>query len=798
VSDDTGRPVSDLRRYVADHTKDYTDREWIYEDVDAWLGKADGPRIYHLSGKPGSGKTAIAARLAQFAAREAEPPADLEHLGPQFLSAIHFCSTRTPAWTNPFEFTQSIASQLASRYPVYRDALTETQLGEGPRQTRNVHVEQTVREVRGGQVVGVVVKVSAPTPEDAFMRVVRSPLRALPGVTARQVVLLVDGLDESLIYSGKTGIIKLLAQLVGDQTGVRLLLTSRFETETAPRFLRTDQARTQTLSAGIGEKRSLLDIERHVLHVLRRGGKHRTLAAKLAPDLSARDFAEHLRDASEGNFLYVRYMLPMLEAKTGRITQASLDALPTGLDATYKEFLGRLIQPTDSEWRTTYRPVLGTLAVAREPLNESQLSHIAGLAQADTRIILIELRQFLDVDPSSLETSRRYAIYHRSFADFLLDAERAGGYWCEEQLQHERIAEHLKGFAGDWSKCDAYSLEYAAHHLIQAGRAEDLDLIITKSFSEASGQRLRWHMPFVRNLEQALDVIEPERAARLCLDILTGRQPNSLVNQRIVYLLAYIIRPALQQKGSPFGDPKSSRDRMIDQALGLLTAEPPEVEELINLIGEASGPVRGVIYLALGATKSQEATPVLFDALQKEEGRIAWCVADGLLDLDDRSLIPRLMALYDDPDTTWGTQQRILYVLGRMRATEARGLIQKGLQHPYVYAKAHAVNMLYLLAPVDGAEEILWEKLGFSDKGPEHDSEPVWKSEYLQHRMVTALGRVGTRRSIDHLVHFKREILPNRSPPETDAKRRERQRLEQSVDRAIHGLERREAGESPT
>jgi hypothetical protein len=244
VSDETGQPVSTFTDYVVDRTKDYTDREWIYQDIDGWLGKADGPPIYHLNGKPGSGKTAIAARLAQFAAREAEPPAGLEHLAPQFLSAIHFCSTRTPAWTNPFEFTQSIASQLASRYPAYRNALTETQPGEGPRKTRNVHVEQTVREVRGGQVVGVVVKVSAPTPEDAFMRVVRSPLRALPGETARQVVLLVDGLDESLLYSGKTGIIKLLAQLVGDQIGVRLLLTSRFETETAPRFLRTDQTWT--------------------------------------------------------------------------------------------------------------------------------------------------------------------------------------------------------------------------------------------------------------------------------------------------------------------------------------------------------------------------------------------------------------------------------------------------------------------------------------------------------------------------------------------------------------------------
>jgi HEAT repeat protein len=302
-------------------------------------------------------------------------------------------------------------------------------------------------------------------------------------------------------------------------------------------------------------------------------------------------------------------------------------------------------------------------------------------------------------------------------------------------------------------------------------------------------------MPFVRNLEQALDVIEPERAARLCLDILYGRQPNSLVNQRILYLLADRVRPALQQSGTPFGRPHSRRDRIIDQALGLLSVPADEaVPELVRLFEEARGSVRGFIALALGATKSQRAAPILLKAFQEEERAIAWCVADALLDLDDRSVIPPLITLYDDPTAKWGLQQRILYVLGRMRATEARGLIERGLEHPYIYTRSRAVDMLWLLAPVENAEEILWKKLGFSNKGPEYDSEPVWDREYLQHRLVTALGRVGTGRSIGHLLRFRRETLPDRPPPETDVEKRERQRLEQSLDRAIRELQRRDLG----
>lgn len=56
-------PVIDFTRYIADRTRGFSDRAWVFADLNAWLADADGTRFFLLSGEPGSGKTAIAARL---------------------------------------------------------------------------------------------------------------------------------------------------------------------------------------------------------------------------------------------------------------------------------------------------------------------------------------------------------------------------------------------------------------------------------------------------------------------------------------------------------------------------------------------------------------------------------------------------------------------------------------------------------------------------------------------------------------------------------------------------------------
>ena len=63
--------------YIADWTRDFTGREWVFAEIDRLLADTGGPRYFIITGEPGIGKTAIAARLTQI----------------RKLAAYHFCIT---------------------------------------------------------------------------------------------------------------------------------------------------------------------------------------------------------------------------------------------------------------------------------------------------------------------------------------------------------------------------------------------------------------------------------------------------------------------------------------------------------------------------------------------------------------------------------------------------------------------------------------------------------------------------------------------------------------------------------
>src|SRR5712691_8281513 len=110
--------VLDFTSYISERTTNFTGREWVFQAINDWLADPDGSRFFLLKGEPGSGKTAVSARLIQFS-QGIPPPVGLSCLTPGYLSAIHFCTARDTLWIDPFAFAGSLATQLANRYPAY-------------------------------------------------------------------------------------------------------------------------------------------------------------------------------------------------------------------------------------------------------------------------------------------------------------------------------------------------------------------------------------------------------------------------------------------------------------------------------------------------------------------------------------------------------------------------------------------------------------------------------------------------------------------------------------------------------
>jgi hypothetical protein len=340
----------DFSRYLKDRTRDFIGREWSFVALNDWLAHQDGSRMFVVTGDPGSGKTALAAHLHQINLGNVAAPGGLVRLAPGFLTASHFCSARDRRWINPQAFAESLALQLQV-LPGFAEALVQkASLGR-----IILHSNQKV-DVVTGKMIGIQINnldLSGVAAEDAFMRAVRQPLEAVyAGTPDTQTLILVDALDEALLYSGAVNIASLLLDAQYLPRGVRFILTLRPVNEILLRLRRQRPGPEEielSPSAAMADKDAVTtgqqneianDIRRYAEHALVVRPK---LAEHLAKDLNRLDFARLVQERSDGNSLYAQYLLEMLEGSKKIITETTLLAVPPGLDAFYLEFLDRIV-----------------------------------------------------------------------------------------------------------------------------------------------------------------------------------------------------------------------------------------------------------------------------------------------------------------------------------------------------------------------------------------------------------------------------------------------------------------------
>jgi hypothetical protein len=480
----------DFSAYITERTRDFTGREWLFKAFDDWLADPDAPQAFLLTGNPGSGKTAIAARLVQFSTGLASPPEILDRLAPGFLSAAHFCWARDRRWISPHTFTESLALQLAARYPAFAQALAER---SGDRQ---IHIEVRQRAASvSGEMAGVVIhklEVGTMPAEDAFGKTVREPLEALLRQSpSERLVILVDALDEALLYTGAAGIVDLLAGMEHLPEGVRWILTGRREEAVENRFL---DAAGLFLSADEHAQAGQADVRRYVIDRL---DKDKRLAAQAAALTGEQHKAAvvGIVDGAEGNFLYATFLLE--EVAQGQRSLGEAGGLPQGLDGLYYDSLSRVVKPAGTAWTTNYAPLLGVLSVAQASLTSAQLAAFAGLPDTLIWEGLGRLQQFLQEEaPAENDDTYEpaYRLYHQSVVDFLQKPllvrngrRLRNGYYLPAEPWHRRIADYYwDNHHANWSQLkDAYSLDNLATHLYNGRQHDRLQALISLAWMAA-------------------------------------------------------------------------------------------------------------------------------------------------------------------------------------------------------------------------------------------------------------------------------------------------------------------------
>jgi hypothetical protein len=445
--------------YVMDRTRDFTGREWLFQKLDAWLRDPEAPPHFLITAEPGVGKTALAARLLQ--------------IWPTRISAYHFCAATRGEWIDPAAFARSIALQLIDRFDEYSKLILA--------QEGATHYEATVvaNTLVNSKAVGILIE-QFPISDAAtmFNRLVRAPLRNLRRTDASApIVILVDALDESLSVPGGPTIADLLSSTRDERYGVRWLLTSREE----PRVVRHWQG-GNVLRIVSRELQNREDLEKYVdLRIERMRERQPRLFLSASPER----LQTKVNVEAAGNFLYAVFFLNFFEEDPDRAINADL---PPGLDGVYRMFLdNRLISRDLINYRTRVLPVLGSIAVAREPVSERQISDWTGLPGETVATALLELQEYLPIEAIG---DRVVRIYHKSFSDFITNRERAKHLAVDRRSASARIVNWYSARCSrlvDSARIDAYALAHLTTHLDEAGAARTL----LTSYLRPSGKRDR-------------------------------------------------------------------------------------------------------------------------------------------------------------------------------------------------------------------------------------------------------------------------------------------------------------------
>ena len=441
---------NELSKTIAENIDQFTGREWLTSILVSWLRQSKN-RLFILTGAPGTGKSMVSAWLAGEGTTSIDNAAktQLEILRSK-VGAAHFCIAATGT-TDPRNMAKNVAEQLTRKIDGFGDALIKTL----PEQIQIV-VKQTVGTATDSTVTGVHIEslnMGALGDEASFNRLVREPLKQLySDGYSEPLLLIIDSLDEAATYTGDINIVQLLTKLDDLPEPVRFLVTTRPD----PRILKNFQG-IQPFDLVENEPSEVNDIRLYAYERL----------AQLE-EAQRSHLANRISQSAAGIFLYASLILNDLEPRLSENTNLEDIDLPKGLAGLYQKFLNRELGKNEDRWYDIFKPLLGTIAVAQgNGLTRRQLEGI--VKRDDLERELRICAQYLVGMPNG-----PFRVFHKSFADFLLEDEDNTDYHIAPTSMHRQIATYYQRHYRDrWDKIDDYGIRYLLLHLLEFDKQAD-------------------------------------------------------------------------------------------------------------------------------------------------------------------------------------------------------------------------------------------------------------------------------------------------------------------------------------
>jgi hypothetical protein len=454
-----------LPEKIAANIEKFTGRKWLLPRILDWYENTS-ERLLLITGNPGTGKSMLAAWLANFGPPPDDPEdqARLQTMRKQVFG-VHFCQAGGGSIT-PKNLSINLHNQLSNSINRFDEAFTESL----PELIR-LEARQRIGQVAAGaQVEAKNVNINNLQlgdfgDETSFFRLLHDPLVKLYQLGYDQPMLfLVDSLDEAATYAltadrpqeaerEKFTILDLLNTLKDLPRKVRILATLRPDERLLKYFF---GAKSIDLDEDSIASRD--DVQRYAFN---------QLDWMADPDRSR--LADKVAGAAEGIFLYADLVVGDLKKGRYQDPLAEEFKFPAGMTGYYHESLTReLGAGLLKRWEDEFSPLLGLVAVSQaDGLKRTILENIRG---EDITPTLAACMQYLDGN----HTSGPYRPFHKSFTDFLLEDEANKSFHINAWIPNAAIADHYWGSPNgkpNYSQWDDYAYRYLPSHLAAASLA---------------------------------------------------------------------------------------------------------------------------------------------------------------------------------------------------------------------------------------------------------------------------------------------------------------------------------------
>ena len=386
-----------------------------------------------IKGKAGVGKTGLAIKICdQY----------------EQVVAHHLCKAENQEKKKPENLVKSIAYQLSTQIPEYRDKLLDP----------SSRLEHTLSEYKDD-------------PRTLFEKLVVEPLYGIPREPGVKKVIVIDAVDEANnAYSND------ITAFIRDEfwktpPWLRLILTSRDDP-----LVNSDLTEYRSEAITIESQ----DNDNDILHYLEKHLK------QIVPDgEKANAYAKQIAEKSRGMFLYAVEVMKGI--RRGDLKLDELDEFPIGMNAFYKRNYERRFPPNRPEEIQDYKkrvlPLLNIIAAASEPLDQATLKKVLNLSTQMEADIL-----FQNMGTLFIRTDRKLIPVHKSLMDWLV-SDAAGIYKIYPLDGHGLLAEYgWKRLKEEeeygWEEPLDYAIENVGIHLYASSERPEMDATIRERLVE--------------------------------------------------------------------------------------------------------------------------------------------------------------------------------------------------------------------------------------------------------------------------------------------------------------------------